>query len=66
MQIQLSDTDLREIARIKKLEKKCKKLKCRRTSYRIAGIASKLLSSKKTPKLVKSIAGAALSLRGNC
>jgi hypothetical protein len=49
------------------LEKKCKRLKkCRRTSYRIGGIASKLLSSKKSSKLVKAIAGAALSLRREC
>ncbi|MEG4084801.1 hypothetical protein [Microcoleus sp. POL10_C6] len=67
MKIKLSDKDLLGIARIKMLEKKCKRLKkCKRTSYRIAGLASKILSSKKSSKLAKAIAGAALSLRGEC
>ena len=67
MKIQLSDTDLRKIARIKMLEKKCNKLKnFRRTSYRIGRIASKMLSNRKSSKLVKSVAGSALSSRANC
>ena len=49
------------------LEKKCKKLKkCRKTSYRIGRIASKILSSRKSSKLVKAIAGSALSSRADC
>lgn len=67
MNIKLKDTDSLGIARIKMLEKKCKKLKkCRKTSYRIGRIASKMLSSRKSSKLVKSVAGSALSSRAEC
>lgn len=64
MNIQLKDTDTLGIARIRMLEKKCKK--CRRTSYRIGVIASKLLSIRKSYKNVKTVSAAALNLRRKC
>jgi hypothetical protein len=49
------------------LEKKCKKLKkCRRISYRIGMVASKMLLNRKSSKLVKAVAGSALSSRAEC
>lgn len=67
MKIQLNDTYLLGIARIKMLEKKCQQLKkCRKTSPRIASLASKMLLSQKSSKLVKALAGSALSSSGGC
>lgn len=52
---------------IRMLEQKREKCKnCRRTSYRVGVIASKLLSSRKSSKLVKSVSAAALNLRRKC
>lgn len=64
MNIQIKAKDKLGIDRIRMLDEKCKK--CRRTSYRIGVIASKLLSSRKSSKSVKSVSAAALNLRRKC
>lgn len=67
MYIKITDTDKLMLDQIRMLEQKREKCKnCRRTSYRVGVIASKLLSSRKSSKLVKSVSAAALNLRRKC